>query len=85
MQEWRNGYGQPCISSVCPWQPWFFGRTQPLGFIHALFEVGLDSLERARGVDDKGAIVARLTRQPGMAILGAPGQVGFGDAVNLQA
>jgi branched-chain amino acid transport system substrate-binding protein len=30
--------------------------TQPIGFVHALFEVALDSLERASSVDDKAAI-----------------------------
>jgi branched-chain amino acid transport system substrate-binding protein len=30
--------------------------TQPIGFAHALFEVALDSLERASSVDDKAAI-----------------------------
>jgi branched-chain amino acid transport system substrate-binding protein len=34
--------------------------TQPLGFVHALFEVGLDSLKRAASVDDKSAIVAAI-------------------------
>src|SRR5215475_1985735 len=34
--------------------------TQPLGFVHALFEVGFDSLKRASSVDDKGAIVAAI-------------------------
>jgi branched-chain amino acid transport system substrate-binding protein len=34
--------------------------TQPLGFVHALFEVGLDVLKRAASVDDKGAIVAAI-------------------------
>ena len=34
--------------------------TQPLGFIHALFEVGLDALKRASSVDDKAAIVAAI-------------------------
>ena len=28
--------------------------TQPLGFIHALFEVGLDALKRSKTLDDKG-------------------------------
>ena len=30
--------------------------TQPLGFAHALFEVGIDALKRAKSVDDKAAI-----------------------------
>jgi branched-chain amino acid transport system substrate-binding protein len=30
--------------------------TQPIGFVHALFEVAVDSLERATSVDDKAAI-----------------------------
>ncbi len=34
--------------------------TQPLGFIHALFEVGLDALKRAASLDDKAAIVAAI-------------------------
>ncbi|MGH7277486.1 MAG: ABC transporter substrate-binding protein, partial [Candidatus Rokuibacteriota bacterium] len=34
--------------------------TQPLGFIHALFEVGLDALKRAGSLDDKGGIVAAI-------------------------
>jgi branched-chain amino acid transport system substrate-binding protein len=34
--------------------------TQPLGFIHALFEVGLDALKRASSLDDKSAIVAAI-------------------------
>jgi branched-chain amino acid transport system substrate-binding protein len=34
--------------------------TQPLGFIHALCEVGLDALKRAASVDDKTAIVAAI-------------------------
>jgi branched-chain amino acid transport system substrate-binding protein len=34
--------------------------TQPLGFIHALFEVGLDALKRATSVDDKAAVVAAI-------------------------
>jgi branched-chain amino acid transport system substrate-binding protein len=34
--------------------------TQPLGFIHALFEVGLDVLKRATSLEDKGAIVAAI-------------------------
>lgn len=34
--------------------------TQPLGFIHALFEVGLDALKRAQSLDDKGAVVAAI-------------------------
>jgi branched-chain amino acid transport system substrate-binding protein len=33
--------------------------TQPLGFVHALFEVGLDALKRAAS-DDKSAIVAAI-------------------------
>jgi branched-chain amino acid transport system substrate-binding protein len=34
--------------------------TQPLGFIHALFEVGLDALKRAANVDDRAAIIAAV-------------------------
>ena len=34
--------------------------TQPLGFVHALFEVGFDALRRASSVDDRGAIVAAI-------------------------
>ena len=34
--------------------------TQPLGFIHALFEVGLDALRRASSLDDRAAIVAAI-------------------------
>ncbi len=34
--------------------------TQPLGFIHALFEIALDSLKRAKSLDDKGAIVVAI-------------------------
>src|SRR5499433_267683 len=34
--------------------------TQPLGFTHALCEVGLDVLKRASSADDKGAIVAAI-------------------------
>jgi branched-chain amino acid transport system substrate-binding protein len=34
--------------------------TQPLGFIHALFEVGLDALKRTSSLDDKSAIVAAI-------------------------
>jgi branched-chain amino acid transport system substrate-binding protein len=34
--------------------------TQPLGFIHALFEVGLDVLERAASLDDRAAITAAI-------------------------
>ena len=34
--------------------------TQPLGFIHALFEVGLDALKRASSIDDKAAITAAI-------------------------
>lgn len=30
--------------------------TQPIGFAHALFEVGLDALKRAKSLDDKAAI-----------------------------
>ena len=30
--------------------------TQPLGFVHAVFEVGLDALARAASIDDKAAI-----------------------------
>jgi branched-chain amino acid transport system substrate-binding protein len=30
--------------------------TQPIGFIHAVFEVGIDALRRATSLDDKGAI-----------------------------
>jgi len=30
--------------------------TQPIGFVHALFEVSIDSLKRAKDVGDKGAI-----------------------------
>ncbi len=30
--------------------------TQPVGFAHALFEVGIDALKRAKSLDDKGAI-----------------------------
>jgi branched-chain amino acid transport system substrate-binding protein len=37
-------------------KPW----TQPLGFIHALFEVGLDALKRTPNVDDKSALVAAI-------------------------
>jgi len=37
-------------------KPW----TQPLGFIHALFEVGLDTLKRASSLDDKSAVVAAI-------------------------
>ena len=33
-------------------KPW----TQPIGFVHALFEVAADALKRAGGVDDKQAI-----------------------------
>jgi branched-chain amino acid transport system substrate-binding protein len=34
--------------------------TQPLGFVHALFEVGVDALKRAASVDDKAGIVAAI-------------------------
>jgi branched-chain amino acid transport system substrate-binding protein len=34
--------------------------TQPLGFIHALFEIGLDSLKRTKSLDDKSAIVVAI-------------------------
>jgi branched-chain amino acid transport system substrate-binding protein len=34
--------------------------TQPLGFIHSLFEVGLDVLKRAGSVDDKNAVLAAI-------------------------
>jgi branched-chain amino acid transport system substrate-binding protein len=34
--------------------------TQPLGFIHALFEVGLDVLKRASSVDDKAAVISAI-------------------------
>ena len=30
--------------------------TQPIGFVHALFEVAIDSLKRAKNVTDKGAV-----------------------------
>ena len=30
--------------------------TQPLGFVHALFEVGVDVLKRSKSVDDKASI-----------------------------
>jgi branched-chain amino acid transport system substrate-binding protein len=30
--------------------------TQPIGFAHALFEIGLDALKRAKNLDDKAAI-----------------------------
>ncbi len=30
--------------------------TQPLGFAHALFEIGVDALKRAKNLDDKGSI-----------------------------
>ncbi len=30
--------------------------TQPIGFVHALFEVAADTLKRSKSVDDKGAI-----------------------------
>ncbi len=30
--------------------------TQPIGFVHALFEVSIDSLKRAKDVGDKGAV-----------------------------
>jgi branched-chain amino acid transport system substrate-binding protein len=33
-------------------KPW----TQPIGFVHALFEVAADALKRAGGVDDKQAV-----------------------------
>jgi branched-chain amino acid transport system substrate-binding protein len=33
-------------------KPW----TQPIGFVHALFEVAVDALKRAGGVDDKQAV-----------------------------
>jgi len=34
--------------------------TQPLGFIHSLFEVGLDVLKRATSADDKNAVLAAI-------------------------
>jgi branched-chain amino acid transport system substrate-binding protein len=34
--------------------------TQPLGFVHALFEVGLDSLKRAQSLDERPAVVAAI-------------------------
>src|SRR5215468_211761 len=34
--------------------------TQPLGFVHALFEVGLDSCKRAKSIDDKSGIVVAI-------------------------
>ncbi len=34
--------------------------TQPLGFVHALFEVGIDALRRASSVDDRSAVVAAI-------------------------
>jgi branched-chain amino acid transport system substrate-binding protein len=34
--------------------------TQPLGFVHGLFEVGFDSLKRSTSVDDKAAIIAAI-------------------------
>jgi branched-chain amino acid transport system substrate-binding protein len=34
--------------------------TQPLGFIHALFEVGLDALRRATSPDDRAAVAAAV-------------------------
>jgi branched-chain amino acid transport system substrate-binding protein len=34
--------------------------TQPLGFIHALFEVGLDVLKRSTSLDDRAAVVAAI-------------------------
>src|SRR5262249_6918724 len=34
--------------------------TQPLGFIHGLFEVGLDVLKRAASADDRAAVLAAI-------------------------
>lgn len=34
--------------------------TQPIGFVHALFEVATDALKRVTNVDDKAAIVAAI-------------------------
>jgi branched-chain amino acid transport system substrate-binding protein len=34
--------------------------TQPIGFIHALFEVAVDALKRSEQVDDPGAIVKAI-------------------------
>jgi branched-chain amino acid transport system substrate-binding protein len=34
--------------------------TQPIGFVHALFEVAADALQRVSDIDDKAAIVAAI-------------------------
>ena len=43
--------------------------TQPIGFAHALFEVGADALSRSADVDDKAALAAALAA-PSLATLG---------------
>jgi branched-chain amino acid transport system substrate-binding protein len=56
--------------------------TQPLGFIHALFEVGLDALKRAKSLDDKGAIVAAI-KETSLGTLVGPIAWGKGPVPNV--
>jgi branched-chain amino acid transport system substrate-binding protein len=34
--------------------------TQPLGFVHALFEVAIDALQRSEDISDRGAVVEAI-------------------------
>ncbi len=44
--------------------------TQPIGFVHALFEVAVDALKRTTNIEDKAAIRMRSRRRTWRPIVG---------------
>jgi branched-chain amino acid transport system substrate-binding protein len=56
--------------------------TQPLGFIHSLFEVGLDVFKRASSVDDKNAVLAAI-KATNLSTIAGPVSWGKGPVGNV--
>jgi branched-chain amino acid transport system substrate-binding protein len=56
--------------------------TQPLGFIHSLFEVGFDVLTRASSPDDKSAVVAAI-KATSLGTIAGPVNWGTGPVPNV--
>jgi len=56
--------------------------TQPLGFIHSLFEVGFDVLTRASSPDDRSAVVAAI-KATSLSTIAGPVSWGKGPVPNV--
>jgi branched-chain amino acid transport system substrate-binding protein len=56
--------------------------TQPLGFVHALFEVGLDVLKRAKNLEDKSTVIVAI-KETNLNTLVGPVAWGKGPVPNV--